>query len=454
MEYRTLNPATGELLKSFPSASDADVENALEKATTAHHGWREANFDQRAAVLQNAATILEDRAEDLARLMALEMGKPLYEGRAEAKKCAWVCRHYADKAEQYLAPSIAETDGSEAFVRYDPLGPILAIMPWNYPFWQVFRFAAPNLMAGNTGLLKHSPNTPQCGLIIAEILREAGAPEGVFQTLLISTTQAARVIADHRVRGVTLTGSTGAGRAVGALAGKYLKPSVLELGGSDPFIVLDDADVAEAAKTGVASRCLNSGQSCIAAKRFLIHRDVYDDFLEAFNAEMSARKMGDPMDEETKLGPMARDDLRDGLAQQVADSLGVGARATVGGQRPDGPGFYYPGTVLTDIPINAPANSEELFGPVASVFRVEDEEEVISLANGTPYGLGCSLWTKDIGRAKELIAKIDTGAVFVNGLVKSDPRIPFGGVKDSGYGRELGREGILEFCNQKTVWIK
>ncbi len=451
--YRTLNPTTEELLEEYPLATDAAVERALDAAVEAFAGWSRRGFDDRAAALGRAADLLEAQADDLARLMAREMGKRVAEGRAEAEKCAWACRHYAGRAAGYLADSPRESDGSRALVRHDPLGPVLAIMPWNFPFWQLFRFAAPGLMAGNVCLLKHAPNTPGCALRIVALLEEAGLPRGVVQNLFLSNEQAARVIADRRVRGVTLTGSTRAGRAVGEAAGRALKPTVLELGGSDAFIVLDDADVAAAAETGVASRCLNNGQSCIAAKRFLVHARVHDAFVDAFVDGMRAKVPGDPADGSTTLGPLARADLRDTLADQVERSVAAGARRLLGGDGVPERGFFYPATVLADPPDGSPAADEELFGPAATVIRVADEDEAVAVANRTAYGLGCSLWTSDPERAARCIPRIEAGAVFVNGLVKSDPRLPFGGVKDSGHGRELSAEGILEFVNRKTVWI-
>jgi len=454
MSYRTLNPATGELVESFDTLAGDQLETALDRAARAALAWRETPLDRRATLLRAVADALEERAAEWGRLMAVEMGKPVTQGEGEAKKCAWVCRYYAENGARFLEPRSHESDGSEAFVRYDPIGPVLAIMPWNFPFWQVFRFGAPALMAGNTVILKHAPNTPRCGAEIAELVTEAGAPEGVFQNLYLTNDQAAEAIAHRAVGGVTLTGSTGAGREVASTAGRQLKPMVMELGGSDPFIVFADADVDEAAKVGVESRCLNSGQSCIAAKRFLVEHSVYDRFAEAFVERMEAKKVGDPLDREVEVGPLAREDLRDDLARQVAESRDAGARVLCGGEAPGGDGFYYPPTVLADVPEDAPAYRQELFGPVASLFPFDGEDEAVEIANGTVYGLGASLWTGDRARADRLIPRLDTGSVFVNGMVKSDPRLPFGGVKDSGFGRELSREGMLEFVNQKTVWIK
>ena len=451
--YRTLNPADGELVENYPTAADAAVESALARAGRASAAWRATPLERRARTLTRAADLLDAQAADLGGLMALEMGKPAAQGEAEAKKCAWACRWYAESAASLLAPQPRESDGSAAFVRHDPLGPILAIMPWNFPFWQFFRFAAPSLMAGNVILLKHAPNTPGCGLRIEKLMTEAGFPEGVVQNLFLTNEQAARVIADSRVRGVTLTGSTRAGREVASIAGRHLKTMVMELGGSDAFIVLADADVDRAAEVGVTARCLNTGQSCIAAKRFLVERSVFARFRDAFVEGMRRRVTGDPRDPKTTLGPMARLDLRDQLAAQVDASVAGGAEAVLGGKRPGTPGFFYPATVLLGARPGTPAADEELFGPAASLVPVADEEEALTVANASSYGLGASLWTADRARAERLVPRIETGSVFVNGLVKSDPRLPFGGVKDSGFGRELGREGLLEFVNVKTVWI-
>ncbi len=451
--YRTLNPADGGLVESYPTATDAGIETALGRAARAFALWRETPLARRAEHLRRAADLLAAGAAESGALMALEMGKPVAQGEAEAKKCACACRWYADNAESILRPEPRESDGSAAFVRHDPLGPILAIMPWNFPFWQFFRFAAPSLMAGNVVLLKHAPNTPGCALRIEAIMTEAGFPDGVVQNLFLSNDQAARVIGDARVRGVTLTGSTRAGREVASLAGRHLKTMVMELGGSDAFIVLADADVDRAAEVGVAARCLNAGQSCIAAKRFLVERSVFTRFRDACVEGMRARVVGDPRDPKTTLGPMAREDLRDQLATQVERTVAGGAEAILGGRTPATPGFFYPATVLTGARPGTPAADEELFGPAASLVPVANEEEAIAVANASSYGLGASLWTADRARAERLIPRIETGSVFVNGLVKSDPRLPFGGVKDSGFGRELGREGLLEFVNIKTVWI-
>ena len=454
MSYRTLNPATGELVEEFPQATPAQVETALDSAGSAFERWRRTTLEERSRLLVEAAELLNSRTDQLARLMAVEMGKPLEEGRAEAAKCAWGCRHFAENAARALSDEKRTSDGSKAFVRPEPLGPILAIMPWNFPFWQFYRFAAPALMAGNTVVLKHAPNTPRCALAIESVMQEAGFPSGVVQSLFLDNDQAASVIADRRVRGVTLTGSTRAGSAVAAIAGRHLKTMVLELGGSDPFIVLEDADVDEAARVGVVSRCLNSGQSCIAAKRFLVHRSRYDEFADRLVQGMLARVMGDPTVPDVDLGPLAREDLRERLARQVTDSLSAGAEAKCGAAVPAGNGFFYPPTVLSGVTAGMPAAEEELFGPVAVLVSFRTEKEALELANATRYGLGASVWTTDPDRARRIVADLEAGNVFVNGLVKSDPRLPFGGVKDSGFGRELSREGVLAFVNVKTVWIK
>ncbi|HXI03494.1 MAG TPA: NAD-dependent succinate-semialdehyde dehydrogenase, partial [Candidatus Saccharimonadales bacterium] len=400
-----------------------------------------------------AAGLLEERSGEHAALMALEMGKPLAEGAAESRKCAAGCRYFAANAEAFLRPDPRECDGASAEVRHEPLGPILAIMPWNFPFWQFFRFAAPALMAGNVAILKHAPCTPRCALAIERLLLEAGFPQGVVRNLFLTDDQAARLIADDRLAGVTLTGSTRAASQVARSAGRSLKTMVMELGGSDPFIVLEDAEIDAAVATGVAARCQNGGQSCIAAKRFIVHRSLHDRFLEGLVAGMRSLKMGDPTDPEVRIGPLARRDLRDRLAEQVDRSVACGARVLCGGEVPAGKGWFYPPTVLTNVPEEAPACDEEIFGPVAPVFPFDTDEEALRLANATRYGLGASLWTRSRERAERMVPELEAGAVFINGMVRSDPRLPFGGVKRSGFGRELSREGLLEFVNVKTVWM-
>jgi succinate-semialdehyde dehydrogenase/glutarate-semialdehyde dehydrogenase len=454
IDYRTLDPSTGELIERFTAHADSQVDRAIDRSVKAFSGWSATSLKHRADLLLAVASRLESGSREHGALMALEMGKLLREGEAEAKKCAWACRYYAENAELFLIPSVRASDGSESWVSFEPLGPVLAIMPWNFPFWQLFRFAAPALMAGNSILLKHAPNTPRCALAIERLMLESGFPEALLQNLFLTNEQAAAVIADRRVRAVTLTGSTRAGRSVGAAAGRSLKPMVLELGGSDAFVVLDDADLDPAIAEGVASRCLNNGQSCIAAKRFIVLDAVFDRFRDRFVAEMSERVAGDPRLPGTRLGPLAREDLRDVLGGQVDRARAAGGRILAGGATSEGPGFYYPATVIADLPPDSEPAREELFGPAALLFRCRSEDEAIAIANGTDYGLGASLWTRDAARAKRLVPRIQAGSVFVNGLVKSDPRLPFGGIKDSGFGRELSREGILEFVNFKTVWMR
>ncbi len=454
MLYRTLNPATEELIREYETHSNDAVENALELAIDAFADWRKRPISDRAARFLRLAEELLSVRERFARLMSTEMGKPFHEGIAEIEKCAWACRFYAEEAEGFLAALVRPSDAGHSYVRYDALGPILAIMPWNFPIWQTLRFGAPSMMAGNVTLLKHSPNTPGCAEAIETVFQEAGFPEGILQNLRLSNDQAAALISDFRLRGVTLTGSTRAGRQVAEAAGRGLKKMVLELGGSDPFIVLEDADLSGAVQTAVTARCLNSGQSCIASKRFLVQETVADEFEEAFSEAISELRVGDPMDPATQVGPLARQDLLENLSRQVDESVLAGARVVCGGRRSGSRGYYFEPTILSDIPAGCPAANEELFGPVAALHRFSTDQEALSLANDTEYGLGASLWTRDLDRARGLIPLIDAGAVFVNGLVKSDPRLPFGGVKNSGFGRELAREGILEFVNSKTVWIR
>lgn len=400
-----------------------------------------------------AAEILEQEKQQLGELMTVEMGKPIAAAVAEAEKCAAGCRYYAANAERFLADQPVQLEGGESWVAFQPLGVVLAIMPWNFPFWQVFRFAAPALMAGNVGLLKHASNVPQCALAIEDVFRRAGFAEGVFQTLLIGPELVEKLIADPRVAAVTLTGSEKAGRAVASAAGKHLKKSVVELGGSDPFVVMPSADLEAAVSTAVTARMINNGQSCIAAKRFIIHADIYDQFVRNFVAKVSSIRVGDPMDRETQLGPLATSAIRDELDKQVTTSVAQGARILTGGKRLDGDGYFYAPTVLADIPPHSPAAREELFGPVAAVFRARDIDEAIDLANGTTFGLGASAWTRDTGERRRFIDDIESGLVFINGMVASDARLPFGGVKNSGFGRELGEFGIREFVNIKSVRV-
>ncbi len=454
MAQVALNPATGETVAEYPETSPEGVADKVEKAHRAHLEWRRTPMAHRKELMTNAASILRDRAREFGELMAREMGKPISGGVGEARKCAWVCEYYAENAERFLADRDVETDAGQSFVTFQPLGVILAIMPWNFPFWQVFRFAAPNLMAGNAGLLKHASNVPGCALAIEEVFRSAGFPEGLFGTLLIPGSRVAAVMENPLVKGVTLTGSTPAGRAVAAKAGELLKKTVLELGGSDPYVVLEDADLKAAAETCATARLINSGQSCIAAKRFIVVEAIYDAFLQHFVRAMSEARMGDPMDGDTVVGPQARTDLRDELHDQVTRSIQAGAKCILGGEVPSGPGAFYPPTVLVDVSPGMPAYSEELFGPVASVIKVKDQAEALRVANDTSFGLGAAVFTRDIAEGTRLAAEeLEAGACFVNAFVRSDPRLPFGGVKESGYGRELSPFGILEFVNIKTVWV-
>jgi succinate-semialdehyde dehydrogenase / glutarate-semialdehyde dehydrogenase len=451
----SVNPATGEVLETYDDHTEADVDNALDRATEAFEEWRERPINERQVLLSRAAEVLRENQEEYAELMTEEMGKPITGARAEVEKCAWVCDFYAERADEFLADEVLGSEPeSRSLVSYEPLGPVLAVMPWNFPFWQVFRFAAPHLTAGNVGLLKHASNVPGCAKAIEEVFSEAGYPEDVFSSLLVGSDAIEDMIRDDRLAAVTLTGSEGAGRAVAETAGSEIKKSVLELGGSDPFVVLDDADVEAAAETGAQARTINSGQSCIAAKRFVVHEAVYDEFVERFTEEMESLSMGDPKDESTDIGPQAREDLVEDVHDQVERSVEAGARLRTGGERPDEEGNFYPPTVLTEVPRDAAAATEEVFGPAAAVFRVESEEEAIEVANDTDFGLGASLWTEDLDRGERLARRVEAGCVFVNELVKSDPRIPFGGVKNSGYGRELAEKGIHEFVNEKTVWVQ
>jgi succinate-semialdehyde dehydrogenase/glutarate-semialdehyde dehydrogenase len=450
---QSINPATGEVIAGYEAHDEAQIEERIALAEHSFGKWRSTEFDQRRRLMVCAAELLAGRKTELALLMTREMGKPIVEAEAEVEKCAWVCGFYAEKAEEFLAPEPATSDGSEAFVRFDSLGPVLAVMPWNFPFWQVFRFAAPALMAGNVGLLKHASNVPGCALAIEDVFRDAGFPAGAFASLLVGSGAVARLIADRRIMAATLTGSEAAGRAVAAVAGEHLKKTVLELGGSDPFIVLDDAEPEVAAKSAALGRCINSGQSCIAAKRFIVEEAVAEAFERALVHEMEALPVGDPERRETRIGPLARPDLLNELHDQVVRSIAAGARCLTGGEPLDEPGSFYPPTVLSRVEPGHAVFTEETFGPVAAVVRARDAEHAVALANDSDFGLGASVWTADVERGKALAATIEAGCVFVNGIVKSDPRLPFGGVKTSGYGRELGRFGIREFVNVKTVWV-
>jgi succinate-semialdehyde dehydrogenase / glutarate-semialdehyde dehydrogenase len=454
MSIATINPATGEMLRSFDPLTEMEIESKLERATEAFRFYRRMPFPERARLMIRAAEILETGSEDFGRLMTVEMGKPLRAAVEEVAKCGRACRYYAESAERFLADEAVTTNATRSFVHYQPIGPVLAIMPWNFPFWQVFRFAAPALMAGNVALLKHSSNVPQCALTIEEVFRRAGFPEGAFQSLLIGPDQVQRLLADSRVVAATLTGSEPAGSQVASIAGKHLKKTVLELGGSDPFIVMPSANLTDAVNAAVKARIINNGQSCIAAKRFIIAQEIADEFEHRFVQSMEMLKVGDPMDETTDIGPLATVGILAGLDEQVRRTVAAGARLLTGGKRLEGPGNYYAPTVLTDIPNTSPAYHEELFGPVASLFRVSNLEAAVRLANDTPFGLAASAWTNDKQEQDRLIDEIEAGLVFINDMVASDPRLPFGGVKRSGYGRELSAHGIREFVNIKTVWIQ
>ena len=452
---KSINPATEEEIARYDQMGDRRLADIVQSANNGQDQWRKRSFDERANLLRNAADILEDRKEEFAELMAQEMGKPLPEGVSESEKCAWVCNYYAENAEHFLEDQQIDSDASKSYVRFNPLGTVLAIMPWNFPFWQLFRFGAPALMAGNAVILKHAPNVTGCALAIEELLHEAGIPNELFRTVVADEQQTQELIANPEIAAVTLTGSTGAGKAVASQAGKHLKKSVLELGGSDPYLILGDADIEQAAETCVTSRLINSGQSCIAAKRLIVVEDQYDAFLDAVVDKMSLKQIGNPFDSSTDIGPMAREDLRDKLHEQVQKSIDAGAECLLGGEVPERKGYFYPPTVLTNISETMPAYSEELFGPVITVIKVNDEQEAIKIANDTDYGLGAAVFSANVERAQEIAAnELKAGCCFVNEFVKSDPRLPFGGIKESGYGRELSHFGIKEFVNTKTVYVR
>jgi len=452
--FVSTNPVDGSSREIIAAFTGAQLETALQQAAQVAPAWRARPIDERCALMRKAAAVLRGHSEEYARMMTLEMGKPIGEARAEVEKCALGCDYYADHGPAFLADEVIGSDAGRSLVTYQPLGTVLAIMPWNFPFWQVLRFAAPALVAGNTGLLKHASNVPQCALALESVFREAGFPDGVFRTLMIPSSQVAGVIEDARVHAVTLTGSEPAGRQVAATAGAAVKKSVLELGGSDPFVVLADADLDLAVENAVASRFLNTGQSCIAAKRFIVVPEVADEFVERFRRAAEALPVGDPLDEHNRMGPMARQDLRDELHQQVSDSIAQGAAAVTGCKPMPGAGAFYPPSILDQVRPGIRAYEEELFGPVASVIRAADEADAIRIANDTDFGLGGSVWTRDAARGERLARQLQCGSAFVNGLVKSDPRLPFGGVKNSGFGRELSHHGIHEFVNAKTIWIR
>jgi succinate-semialdehyde dehydrogenase / glutarate-semialdehyde dehydrogenase len=454
MPIATINPATGETLQTFESLTKAQIDEKLLRASNTFRVYRETSFAERRAMMLRAAEILEAEKHELARIMTTEMGKPIKGAIGEAEKCAWVCRYYADTAEQHLSDQVIETDAAKSYIKFQPLGSVLAVMPWNFPFWQVFRFAAPALMAGNVGLLKHASNVPQCALAIEDIFHRAGFPEGAFQTLLVGSDAVEGILKDPRVVAATLTGSEPAGRSVAGFAGSEIKKTVLELGGSDPFIVMPSANLEEAVTTAVKARTINNGQSCIAAKRFIVAKEIYAEFEERFVAEMKALTVGDPMQEATEIGPLATEQILKDVAEQVKTSVAAGAILLTGGKKLEREGNFYQPTVLTNIPKDSPAFSEEVFGPVALLFSVENTDEAIEIANGTTFGLGASAWTNDESERKRFIEQLEAGCVFINGMVASDPRLAFGGIKNSGYGRELGEFGIREFVNIKTIWVK
>jgi len=450
---RSIDPATEEVVATFEPFDEEQVDRALNEARSAFRAWRARSFAERAVPMKRLAALLRERADRYAELMTAEMGKPIAEAKAEIEKCAWNCDFYAANAATFLADETAPSNAKRSYVAFDPIGIVLAVMPWNYPFWQVIRFAAPALMAGNAAVLKHASNVSQCALAVEEAIHDAGFPEGLFRTVLLAGAQVEPLIADDRVAAITLTGSSATGSRIAELAGRALKKCVLELGGSDPYIVLNDADLDAAVTTGVRARNQNTGQSCIAAKRFIVEAGVYDVFVERFGKAVAALRVGDPRDAATQVGPLARGDLRDTLERQVRGSVEMGARVVAGGKRWGTKGYFYQPTVLADVTPDMPVAAEETFGPVAAVLKVRDADEAIALANASEYGLGANLWTKDEARGAALARRIDSGQVFINGMVASDPRLPFGGTKHSGYGRELSHYGIKEFVNIKTVWI-
>ncbi|MFY1684035.1 NADP-dependent succinic semialdehyde dehydrogenase [Micromonospora sp. WMMD730] len=456
MPIATTNPATGQVLKSYEPMSSEQIDAAIDRADLAFRDLRRTTVAQRAQWMNAAADLLDAERDDTARLMTTEMGKTYAAARAEVTKCATACRFYAANAERMLADEPADAaavKAKRAFVRYQPIGVVLAVMPWNFPLWQVMRFAAPALMAGNTGLLKHASNVPQTALYLEDVFRRAGFPEGAFTTLLVGSDAVDRVLSDPRVRAATLTGSEGAGRSIAQIAGRELKKTVLELGGSDPFVVMPSADLDRAAEVATTARCQNNGQSCIAAKRFIVHTDVFDAFAGKFAANMAALRVGDPMDADTDVGPLASESGRDEIHAQVQDAVAHGATVLCGGEKPTGDGWFYPPTVVTDLNPQMRMWAEEVFGPVAGLYRVSSYDEAVAVANGTPFGLGANAWTTDPAEQERFATDLDAGNVFVNGMTTSYPELPFGGVKNSGYGRELSALGMREFCNTKTVWV-
>ena len=454
MSLKSINPATGAVIKEYEELSAEQLEEKIGRAQSAVEKWRVLSFEERGAHMMKLAEVLKSKSREYGAIMSEEMGKPISAAVAEAEKCSWAAEFYAENAAKFLADEHAETDASESYVQYDPLGIVLAVMPWNFPFWQALRAACPALMAGNTMLLKHASNVPHCGIVIEELFKEAGFPEGVFQNLEIRSSAVEAILRDDRVVAATLTGSEYAGGQVAKTCGEEIKPTVLELGGSDPFIVLSDADLDLACEAAVKARFQNNGQSCIAAKRFIVMADRYEEFVEKFGELTAAQVVGDPTKEETQIGPLATGQILEDIVKQVDRSVEMGARVVTGGKKIDGPGYFYEPTVLADVVKGMPLYDEETFGPAAAVIKVESEEEAIKVANDTPFGLGATLWTQDIEKAKCFTKEIFAGAVFINGMVKSDPRLPFGGIKKSGYGRELAQHGIREFVNAKTIWIK
>jgi succinate-semialdehyde dehydrogenase / glutarate-semialdehyde dehydrogenase len=455
MPIESINPTTGDLIRTYSEMTPQQINEIVESSHHTFLEWKHTAFSYRAPLMKKAGEILKSKKNEFAEMMTLEMGKTLAQGCAEAEKCAWVCDYYAENAEKFLSPEIVQTDASKSFVTFQPLGVLLAIMPWNFPFWQVFRFAAPALMAGNAGLLKHASNVSGCALQIEQVFRDAGFPANLFRTLLVSGSKVSAVIEHPHVKAVTLTGSTPAGKSVAEKSGSLLKKTVLELGGSDPYIILEDANLESAVDTCVTSRLINAGQSCIAAKRFIVVESVLKKFEEMFVQKMKSKRMGDPMEPNVDLGPQAKEDLRNDLHKQVQQSINMGARVLLGAQLPDGKGAFYPPTVLADVKKGMPAHDEELFGPVAAIISAKDEEDAIRIANDSSFALGAAVFTQDVARGERIAAdRIEAGCCFVNAFVKSDPRLPFGGIKESGYGRELSHFGIREFVNIKTVYIK
>jgi succinate-semialdehyde dehydrogenase/glutarate-semialdehyde dehydrogenase len=455
LSITSINPTTGEKIKEYEEFTQEKVSEILKKSNEEYKKWKKSSFDERKRLMLNAAKILRKNKESYAKMLTLEMGKVLRDAIAEVEKCAWVCEFYAENAEDFLKPEIVKTEATNSYVTFQPLGVILAVMPWNFPYWQVFRFAAPALMAGNVCVLKHASNVPGSALIIEEVFREAGFPVNAFRTLLIGSKQVAAVIENDAIKAITLTGSTPAGKAVASKAGEMLKKTVLELGGSDPYIILEDADNEEAVMSCVNSRLINAGQSCIAAKRFIVIESKKEEFTKRFVEYMQSKKMGDPLDSSTNIGPQARHDLRDELHKQVQKSIEMGAKLLLGGYIPESPGAFYPPTVLDNVKKGMPAYDEELFGPVASIITAKDDKEAIKIANDSIFGLGAAIFTKDINKGEKLAKdEIEAGSCFVNAFVRSDPRLPFGGIKQSGYGRELSHYGIREFTNIKTIYIK